>query len=47
MSLLFVLVKAWRAYESSHDLIIAMVLFDLDLLVLAEYLRIWMARRGR
>ena len=47
MSLVFLCLKAMRIFETPTDFVFGAVLLNLDLLVLAEWLRLWWHRTGR
>ncbi len=45
--LIFVLLKAWKVWETPYDYPVALGLLALDLIVGAEWLRLWWHRTGR
>ena len=45
--LVFVLLKAFQVFACPYDWPIALVLLGLDLIVVAEYRRLWLHARGR
>lgn len=47
MCFCFILLKAFGIWETPYDFVISFVLFDLDLIVIAEWRRLWLHARGR
>lgn len=47
MSLIWLFLKASRIVETPYDFAIGFILLDLDGVVTAEWLRIWLHLRGR